>query len=71
MLFDTLEIPDQLLIAQEEGRFVVFAGAGVSMGEPSTLPGFLRLTEQVAGRRLTRGKGSGSTTCLANWWLKA
>lgn len=53
MLFDTLEVPESLLIAQEEGRLVVFAGAGVSMGAPAGLPGFGRLTETIAGRRLS------------------
>jgi hypothetical protein len=29
MILDPLEIPDELLEAQEQGRLVVFAGAGV------------------------------------------
>lgn len=52
MLFDTLEIPEPLLIAQKEGRLVVFAGAGVSVDAPSKLPGFAALTEQIAKRKL-------------------
>jgi hypothetical protein len=53
VLFDTLQIPEPLLIAQQEGRLVVFAGAGVSIGRPSNLPSFLELTELIARRRLT------------------
>jgi hypothetical protein len=53
VLFDTLEVPESLLIAQEEGRLVVFAGAGVSMGPPARLPSFGRLTEMIAVRRLS------------------
>lgn len=53
MLFDTLDIPESLLSAQEEGKLVVFAGAGVSMGVPSGLPSFVRLAETIAQRPLT------------------
>jgi len=34
--------------ALKDGRVVVFAGAGVSMGPPACMPGFRRLAEQVA-----------------------
>src|SRR5437763_1005133 len=49
MFFDPLEIPDALLEAQEQGKLVVFAGAGTSMGEPSNLPSFKGLAEHIAG----------------------
>ncbi|MHB9007780.1 MAG: DUF4020 domain-containing protein [Limisphaerales bacterium] len=49
MFFDPIEIPDALLEAQEEGKLVVFAGAGVSMGEPSNLPSFKRMAAVIAG----------------------
>jgi len=35
MILDPLDIPDALLEAQEQGRLVVFVGAGVSRGSPS------------------------------------
>ena len=43
-----VDFPDPLLDALRDGRLVVFAGAGVSMGPPAGLPGFRRLAEQVA-----------------------
>ncbi|HEU4700026.1 MAG TPA: DUF4020 domain-containing protein [Gemmatimonadales bacterium] len=43
-----VDLPDDLLEALQEGRLVVFAGAGVSMGSPSNLPDFERLARQVA-----------------------
>jgi hypothetical protein len=48
MIFDPLDIPDELLQAQEQGRLVVFAGAGVSRGTPSDLPDFRGLAFDVA-----------------------
>ena len=48
MIFDPLDIPDELLEAQEQGRLVVFAGAGVSRGTPSDLPDFTGLAFDVA-----------------------
>lgn len=49
MFLDPLDIPDALLEAQEQGKLVVFAGAGISMGEPSNLPSFKGLAAQIAG----------------------
>jgi hypothetical protein len=49
MFFDPLEIPDELLEAQEQGKLVVFVGAGVSMGEPSDLPSFKELAVRISG----------------------
>ncbi len=48
MFFEPIEIPDELLEAQEQGKLVVFAGAGVSMGEPSNLPSFKGLAAKIA-----------------------
>ncbi len=48
MILDPLDIPDELLEAQEQGRLVVFAGAGVSRGSPSDLPDFKELAIHVA-----------------------
>ena len=48
MFFDPLEIPDALLEAQELGKLVIFAGAGVSMGSPSDLPSFKGLVKKIA-----------------------
>lgn len=49
MFFDPIDIPDELLEAQEQGKLVVFAGAGVSMGEPSNMPSFKGLAAHIAG----------------------
>ena len=43
-----VDFPEPLLNALRDGRVVVFAGAGVSMGPPADLPNFRRLAEQVA-----------------------
>jgi SIR2-like domain len=43
-----IDFPDDLLRAIRDERFVVFAGAGVSMGAPANLPSFWSLAEQVA-----------------------
>ena len=41
-------LPDQLITARSEGNLVVFVGAGASAGEPSNLPLFRGLAEQIA-----------------------
>ena len=43
-----VDFPEPLLNALRDGRLVIFAGAGVSMGPPAGLPDFRRLAEQVA-----------------------
>ena len=48
MKIASVDFPEPLLNALSDGRLVVFAGAGVSMGPPAKLPGFRRLAEQVA-----------------------
>jgi len=40
-------LPQSLITAQREGRLVIFAGAGVSMGPPANLRSF----ETLANRR--------------------
>ena len=50
MRFGDLEIPDEVLRDQQAERLVIFAGAGVSMGPPSSLPNFDRLADQIAVR---------------------
>lgn len=49
-------LPDPLLSSQRDGRLVVFAGAGVSMGPPSNLPDFKDLALQLAGAGITLDK---------------
>lgn len=44
-----VDLPDHLVSAQREGRLVVFAGAGISMGAPSNLPNFEALAIDLAG----------------------
>lgn len=43
-----VEFPEPLLNALCDGRLVIFAGAGVSMGEPVHLPSFRNLACQLA-----------------------
>ncbi len=43
-----VDFPEQVLSALRDDRLVVFAGAGVSMGEPANLPKFRGLAEIVA-----------------------
>jgi hypothetical protein len=44
-----VDVPDALLDDLLDGKVVVFAGAGVSMGTPANLPSFVALTEEIAG----------------------
>jgi len=48
MLLGGITIPEALITAHEEGRLVIFTGAGISIAPPSNLPSFLALCEQVA-----------------------
>ena len=50
MKFGTVDIPNPLLDALRDNKLVVFAGAGVSMGEPACLPNFCSLTKIIAER---------------------
>ena len=43
-----IDFPSPLLSALRDGELVVFAGAGVSMGEPACLPSFKQLAEKIA-----------------------
>jgi len=43
-----INFPDSLVGAIRKGTFVVFAGAGASMGEPANLPSFNSLAKKVA-----------------------
>ncbi|MBW8190644.1 SIR2 family protein [Neiella marina] len=48
MILSGVNFPPKLIDAAEQGNLVVFAGAGVSMGEPSNLPSFWKLAEDIA-----------------------
>jgi hypothetical protein len=50
MLLGDINIPEPLLTAYEEGRLVIFTGAGISVDPPSNLPLFFGLAKQVAER---------------------
>ena len=43
-----IDFPDPLLAALRDGKLVVFAGAGVSMGKPACLPNFEGLEDRIA-----------------------
>ena len=48
MKFAGIDFPRALLNAMRDNNLVVFAGAGVSMGDPSHLPSFESLAQQIA-----------------------
>ena len=48
MKLSGIDFPKTLLDALSNDNLVIFAGAGVSMGEPANLPNFRRLTEAIA-----------------------
>lgn len=52
MIIKGVEFPEQLILDQREGKLVIFAGAGVSLGKPSSLPDFVTLTELIVSRNL-------------------
>jgi SIR2-like domain len=54
MLLGGVQIPADVLTAQEEGRLVIFTGAGISIAPPSDLPNFAGLARQVAQRLQSR-----------------
>lgn len=47
MRFDGLDIPGAVIDALGKNQLVVFAGAGVSMAPPSSLPGFAKLADEI------------------------
>lgn len=48
MLINDIEYPEELIEAIRNNNLVIFAGAGVSMGEPTNLPSFTKLSEKIA-----------------------
>ena len=53
-----VDFPEPFLNALRDGRLVVFAGAGISMGPPANLPDFPKLARQIAeGTGLSIGEG--------------
>lgn len=44
-----IDFPEELIDAHRDGELVVFAGAGVSMGQPSNYPSSRALAEMVGG----------------------
>ena len=59
MKIANIDFPKPLLNALRDGKLVVFAGAGVSMGEPAFLPNFEDLANRIAqgtGKTLQDGE---------------
>lgn len=48
MKIANIEFPEPFISALRDGELVVFAGAGVSMGEPAKLPDFTNLVKKIA-----------------------
>lgn len=49
MIIQGIDFPNELIKSMEENKLVVFVGAGVSMGNPTKLPSFDDLAEEIAG----------------------
>ena len=60
MRIGDVDFPEPLLNALRDGELVIFAGAGVSMGEPANLPSFKELAHQIGQRRNEVPQGEGS-----------
>lgn len=54
-----VELPDELVSAQQEGKLVVFVGAGVSIDPPSRLPTFEGLAKRIAADAALSDDGRG------------
>lgn len=48
MQINKIEFPKEIVEAIRDNNLVIFAGAGVSMGEPTNLPSFNKLSEQIS-----------------------
>ena len=48
MKISDIDFPEPLLAALRDGKLVVFAGGGISMGEPASLPDFKGLSTAIA-----------------------
>ena len=48
MQINGIDFPNEIIDAVNEGKLVIFAGAGVSMGKPTKLPNFEELAKEVA-----------------------
>ena len=49
-----VEIPDELIDHLEQGKLVLFVGAGVSMKGKSNLPNFDDLVDEIAKRYMSK-----------------
>lgn len=49
MRIKEIEIPEQLIDAHRQQKLVIFAGAGISIDPPSSLPDFKKLAIQISG----------------------
>ncbi len=58
MIIKGVEFPEQLILDQRAGKLVIFAGAGVSLDPPSSLPNFVDLTEEIVSRKLKKHEKS-------------
>ena len=57
MWFKNIDIiPKEITNAQQSGRLVIFAGAGISKAKPSDLPNFKELTEKIAENTQFQGQ---------------
>ena len=64
MRFEGIAFPRALIEAQERGELAIFAGAGVSMPAPSSLPDFNSLANELANGTETRQDGEAADRFL-------
>ncbi len=56
MINGAIEFPPEIIEAQNDGKLVLFAGAGISMSPPSELPDFNKLADKIGNGCRPRGQ---------------
>lgn len=59
---EAVDLPDELVRAQREGRLVLFVGAGASVAAPSSLPTFEGLAKRIGEESGRPYPGASSTS---------
>lgn len=70
MIIKGVEFPEQVILDQRAGKLVIFAGAGVSLDRPSSLPTFIELTEDIISRKLKKSEKSQLDRILGSYKQK-
>lgn len=54
MRLHDVDLPQPIIDAQKRGKFVLFAGAGVSIDAPSNYPNFVDLATEIGAAQTSR-----------------